>query len=584
MVTRRLSAILAADVVGYARLIRADEEGTLASLNALRRDIIDPKIAAHHGRIVKLMGDGMLAEFGSAVDAVRNAIAMQTAVAGRQAGIPENRRILFRVGINLGDVVIDGDDIQGDGINVAARLEALADPGGICLSGKVYEEVRDRIDVPFEDGGNQTVKNIDRPIRVWRWGPGAPEIPKTPKTAGLSDEPAGALARSPRPSIAVLPFDNLSGDADQQYFTDGMVEEIITGLSRIRWLTVIARNSSFAFRGEPLTIGEIARRLGVRYVLEGSVRRSGERVRITAQLIETEGGGHLWADHFDGTLADVFDLQDQITAGVVGAIEPSVRKAEIQRVKRKRPDDLDAYDLYLRAVAHMYEVTPQARTEAMTYVEKALAIDPDYADAHGVAAWCYFARSLWEGEPTDAFRDEALMHARAVQTLQSEDATTLAHAAIALALATHDFESALTMIDRAVALNPSSAHAYGHGAVINVWSGRYDAAIALAEKALRLSPFDPLAVMPLAAMAGARLRRGEYELAIQSARLALQVYPTHAPSHLITIVSHMRIGRTDEARAAAQRFMEVSPKYSIGKRGFLLSGFDDDLLRAGLPE
>ena len=569
-VQRRLAAILAADVVGYSRLIERDEAGTRARLRALQAELIGPQIAADSGRLVKTTGDGMLIEFASAVDAVRSALEIQTQLAQREAARPQDERLSLRIGINLGDVIVEGDDIHGDGVNVAARLEALCAPGEVTVSESVAEQVAGKLEAAFDDLGEQSLKNITRPVRVYR--------------ARAGGGPVSEAARATeRPSIAVLPFDNLSGDADQQYFADGMVEEIITGLSRIRWLTVIARNSSFTFRGQPLTVREIAQRLAVRYVLEGSVRQGGERVRISAQLIEAEGGGHLWADHFDGTLADVFDLQDQITAGVVGAIEPSVRKAEIERAKRKRPDDLDAYDLYLRAVAHMYGVTPQARAEAMTYVEKALAIDPNYAEVHGVAAWCSFARTMWEGEMVDSYRETALKHARAVQALQCEDATTLAHAAIALGMATRDLDGALALIDRAIALNPSSVHAHGHGAVINTWAGRYDTAIALAERALRLSPFDPLAVMPLAAMAGARLGRGEYDLAIQTARRALQVYPTHAPSHLITIVSLMRSGQVQEARAAAQRFLEVSPSYRIGKRGFMLSGFDDELHGAGLP-
>jgi len=577
--TRRLAAILAADVVGYSRLIRADEDGILAAFKGLRETVIEPQIAEHHGRVVKLMGDGLLTEFGSAVDAVRCAVAMQLAVAEHQAKVSDDRRIVLRVGINLGDVVVDGDDIHGDGVNVAARIETLSDPGGICISGKVYEEVRDRIAEPFEDAGEQAVKNIDRPVRVWRWS-------KTPLVAD------GSFARASetrpfatRPSIAVLPFKNMSGDPEQEYFADGMVEEIITGLSRIRWLTVIARNSSFAYKGKSPDVRKVGSELGVGYVLEGSVRKAGERIRIATQLIETEAAAHLWADKFDGSVADVFDVQDQITTEVVGAIEPSVRKAEIERAKRKRPDDLTAYDLYLRALAHMHEVTPEGRIAALGLIDQALAIDPNYAEAHGVAAWCYFARSLWEDGLPETYRDKAVHHAQAIQRLQTEDASTLAHAAIALAVATRDYDSALEMIDRAIAINPSSVHAYGHGAVINTWAGNYQTAIEYADRSLRLSPFDPLSVMPHAATAGARLMLGDYQDAVASARCALQVYPTHTPSHIIAIAGLVRLGRIDEARVLADLLLEISPGIRVSHRSPMLrEQFASDLRKAGLPE
>jgi adenylate cyclase len=577
--TRKLAAILAADVVGYSRLVRADEEGTLAALKGFRGTVIDPKIAEHHGRVVKLMGDGLLAEFASAVDAVRSAVELQQAAARHQADVPEDRRIVLRVGINLGDVVVEGDDIHGDGVNVASRLEALSEPGGICISGKVYEEIRDRIAEPFEDEGERTVKNIDRPVRIWRWRNNPLGSAARTVQASVPSRPNG------RPSIAVLPFDNLSGDPEQEYFADGMVEEIITGLSRIHWLTVIARNSSFVYKGKSPDLRTVGRELGVGYVLEGSVRKAGERVRIATQLIETEAGGHLWADKFDGSLADVFDLQDQITAGVVGAIEPSVRKAEIERAKRKRPDNLSAYDLYLRALAHMHQVTPEGRIAALELIDQALALDPNYAEAHGVAAWCYFARSMWEDGLPETYRDKAIHHARAIQRLQTEDASTLAHCAIALGVATNDYASALEMINRAIAINPSSVHAYGHGAVINTLAGNYQTAIELAERSLRLSPFDPLSVMPIAAMAGAQLKLGDYDAAVASARRALQIYPTHVPSHIVAIAGLVKLGRTDEARAFAARLLEIAPGISVSSRQPIFRDqFGAELREAGLPE
>jgi TolB-like protein len=506
-------------------------------------------------------------------------VEIQQALKERNEALPEDRKMRFRIGINVGDVVVDGDRLYGDGVNIAARLESLAEGGGICISGGVHDQVHNKISLGFEDLGDQEVKNIPKPVRVYAV---MGEIRKEPAPESVATEP---LPLPNKPSIAVLPFANLSGDPEQEYFSDGMVEEIITGLCGIRWLTVIGRNSSFAYKEKSPDIRQIARELGVRYVLEGSVRKGGDRVRITTQLIEADQGGNIWADRFEGSLEDVFDLQDQITAGVVGAIEPSVRKAEIERAKRKRPDDLNAYDLYLRALSHMHEVTAEGRIAALDLIEEALRINSDYAEAHGAAAWCYFARSLWEDGAPETYRDQALYHARAVQRLQTEDASSLAHAAIALSIATRDFNSALEMIDRAIAINPSSVHACRHGAVINLWAGNYQTAIQLADRSLLLSPLDPLSVMPHAATAGARLMMGEYEESIRAARRALQIYPTHTPSHLITIASLVRLDRLQEAREAASRFMEVSPNFRTSKSALLVVGdFLAELNQAGVPD
>ncbi len=343
--TRRLAAILAADVAGYSRLMGADEEGTLERLKALRRELLDPKIAEHHGRIVKTTGDGLLVEFASVVDAVRCAVAVQQAMPERNTDVAADSRIELRIGINLGDVIVEGDDLYGDGVNIAARIEALADAGGVFVSNTVHDQVRDRLPFVFEDLGEQQVKNIARPVRVYRvrdvgagQGPSAPAAPALP----LPD----------KPSIAVLPFANMSGDPEQEYFVDGMVEEIITALSRIRWLFVIARNSTFTYKGRAVDVKQVGRELGVRYVLEGSVRKAGNQVRITAQLIDALTGTHLWADRFDGSLEDVFELQDRVAVSVAGVIEPALQAAEMRRSAARPTTDLTAYDLYLRAVAY----------------------------------------------------------------------------------------------------------------------------------------------------------------------------------------------------------------------------------------
>ena len=581
-VSRRLAAILAADVVGYARLIRADEEATLAALSILLAEIIHPRIAAHDGRVFKLMGDGILAEFPSVVEAVRTAVEIQRALAERNAAGPATQRIEFRIGVNLGDVVVDGDDLQGDGINVASRLEGLAEPGGLCLSASAYEQVRDRVDLVFEDLGERTVKNIDRPVHAWRW---AREASPTADAPNLP--PSGRE----KPSIAVLPFANMSDDPDQDYFADGMVEEIITGLARIRWLTVIARNSTFAYKGKSLDVRNVGRELGVRYVVEGSVRKAGGNVRITAQLIEAETGGQLWAERFTGPLGDVFDLQDQITAGVVAAIEPSVRKAEIERAKRKRPDNLDAYDLYLRALEQSYTFTPAGRSAGLSLLDAAIALDPDYAEAHGVAAFCLQQRYLWGGRaPAD--REAALRHAEAVAALRSDDATTLALAALALSALGGRHDVALVMVQRALEQNPSSATAHNASALINMLLGRPEEAEYHAGRSLRLSPFDPLRHIPESTLAVASLAAGQNEAALIHVRRGLEANPVFTPGLTTLALCLIRLGRIEEARAAVHRIIEIAPDTRVAnlQERYLFAnglGFDRvvaDLRVAGLPE
>ena len=374
--TRKLAAILVADVVGYSRLAGADEDRTLARLRALRSDLIDPTISVHHGHVVKRTGDGALVEFRSVVDAVRCAIELQHGMVERNVGVPQDRRIEFRIGIHLGDVVEENDgDLMGDGVNIAARLEGICEPGGVCVSGAAYDQVLDRVKETFVDLGEKVLRNIARPVRAYNIALGG--------SAALSGPPAreqrSRLALPDKPSIAVLPFQNISGDPEQDYFADGMVEDIITGLSRIKWLFVIARNSSFVYKGKAVDIRQVGRELGVRYVLEGSVRKVGARLRVTAQLVEAETGAHLWADKFDGDLIDVFDFQDQITERVVGIVEPNVQKSELDRSRRKPPESLDAYDLYLRALPYVSPISPANAQVAAELLQKALKLEPNYA-------------------------------------------------------------------------------------------------------------------------------------------------------------------------------------------------------------
>jgi len=473
-VQRRLAAILAADVVGYSRLVRADEEATLAALKGIRKDIIDPKIANHHGRIVKLMGDGMLAEFGSAVDAVRNAVEVQRAVAEHQSDLPDDRRIQFRVGINLGDVVIDGDDIQGDGVNVAARLEALADPGGVCISGAVHEQVRDRIDVPFEDLGEQEVKNIDRPVRVWRW---------TSDTSATSSGPAATdkLLRLPdKPSIAVLPFEDLSADKDQEYFADGIAEDIITALSRNRGVFVIARNSSFTYKGAAVDVKRVGQELGVRYVLEGSVRKAGSRVRITAQLIDAATGNHVWAERYDRELEDIFAVQDEITQNIVATIGPELASAEMQRARRKDPSSLDAWDCTIRAMWHFARATHGDMEEARRFALRAIEMDPGTAPAFGILAFTHLRGVVngWSKTPSQSIQ-EAYEAARKAVALDGRDAN--AHWALGTAnLFRRRFEDAFSSYETAIDLDPNNAAAHGGLGSALAYAGRTEPKFSIA--------------------------------------------------------------------------------------------------------
>ena len=583
---RRLAAILAADVVGYSRLIRADEEGTIAALKALRADLIDPKLAEHNGRIVKLMGDGMLVEFASVVDAVRAAVETQEAVTEHNADLPENKRIEFRVGINLGDVVIDGDDIHGDGVNVAARLEGIAEPGGICVSGMVYEGVRDRIDVPFEDLGEQEVKNIERPVRVWRW------------LSGVGAAPAGALGAtdSPplpdKPSIAVLPFDNMSGDPEQEYFSDGISEDIITELSRFHWLFVIARNSSFAFKGQSVDIREVGRKLGVRYVVEGSVRRTGNRVRITAQLIDAVNDNHMWAERYDRDLEDIFAVQDEVTRSIVSNIEPQLASSERQRAHRKSTDSLGAWECYQRGLWHLYQYQAEDSIEALKFLQRAIELDPNFASAFaGLAFTLYYNVSL--GFSREPAADIARALEAGMTAVRVDENDPFAHVALGrVYTAKGEHGAAIQSCDRAITLNPSYASAH-FGRAHSLWmSGRPEDAIRSHDEAMRLSPRDPLLWAFQASKAIALILLGRYDEALDWARKAQRQPSTSLWAFMPEVSALGLMGRTEEARAALERVRRLKPDVTCtfatqvlpfsqsADREHFLRG----LLEAGVPE
>jgi TolB-like protein/class 3 adenylate cyclase len=554
---RRLAAILAADVAGYSRLMGANEEGTLAALKGHRRELIDPLIAQHQGRIVKTTGDGVLIEFASIVDAVRCAVVMQQGMEDRNANVDESERIRFRVGINVGDVIVEDEDIFGDGVNVAARLEALAQPGEICVSATVREHVGEKLPIGFVDLGEHSVKNIARPVHVYRI-----EARVEPKNAGQGEPAHATLALPDRPSIAVLPFTNMSGDVEQDYFADGMVEDIITGLARIKWLFVIARNSSFAYKGKSVDVKQAGRELGVRYILEGSVRKASSRVRVNGQLVEAETGRHVWADRYDRTLDDVFALQDELTMSVVAAVEPSVRQAEIERVKRKRPDSLDAYDLVLRAIPDVYPAMPEGARRALSLLERALSMEPDYALAHGFASWAHeiiFAR----GGGREEDRLGTIRHAHAAIAHGRDDAVALSLGGFGLGLIAHDRQAARQAFEAALALSPSCALTYMFGSVVMAYTGDPDRATEWGERALRLSPFDPMSYVPWFSISLGHFQRGEYEAAAEAAQKVFQANPYWSLAHVLLAATHAKLGRLDAAKSAAARVLELQPGFTI---------------------
>jgi adenylate cyclase len=479
---RRLTAILAADVAGYSRLMGADEEGTHERLKALRRELFDPKIAEHRGRIVKTTSDGMLVEFASVVDAVRCAVVVQQAMPERNTGVGADSRIELRIGINLGDVIVEPDDIYGDGVNIAARIEALADAGGVFVSNTVYDHVRDRLPFVFEDLGEQQVKNITRPVRIYR-------VRDIGATRSSSAPALPALPLPDKPSIAVLPFQNMSGDSEQEYFADGMVEEITTALSRIRWLFVIARNSSFTYKGQAVDVKQVGRELGVRYVLEGSVRKGGNRVRITAQLIEAETDAHLWAERFDGSLEDVFELQDRVATSVAGVIEPTLQVAEAARSAERPTTDLTAYDLYLRAHALALAWEKSATIRSLELLEQAIERDPHYGAAVAQAAARHFELHVngWTDDPETSRRKGIDLCRRALQ-FAGDDPNVLSSVAYTLGYFGEEIDVVIALLDRGLQLNPSSARAWQWSGWLRLWAGEPDLAIEHFETSLRLNP------------------------------------------------------------------------------------------------
>jgi len=545
--TRRLAAILAADVAGYSRLMGADEEGTLERLKALRRELVDPTIAKHKGRIVNTTGDGLLVEFASIVDAVRCAVQVQQAMSERDAGAGRDNRIELRIGINLGDVIVEGDDLYGDGVNIAARIEALADAGGVFVSNTVYDHVRDRLPFVFEDLGEKQVKNIARPVRVYRV-----------RDLASKAAPPPTLLLPDKPSIAVLPFANMSGDPEQEYFADGMVEEIITALSRIRSLFVIARNSSFTYKGQAIDVKQVGRELGVRYVLEGSVRKAGSRVRITGQLIDAATSAHLWAERFDGLLQDVFDMQDQVASSVAGVIEPALQAAETARSAGRSTTDLTAYDLYLRGYAMVMSRSGQT-PEALLLMEQAFARDPGYGPALAWAAFCC-ARLMIDGESQDlpGDRQKGIDFARRALKVAGDDPAIIANAAEALAYFGEDIGTMMTLVDRSLALNPNFARGWHVSANIRFWGGYPDTAIEHAGMALRLSPRARVG-NTFFRIGAAHFVSRRFDEAVPNLLIAIEEDPSFLNPRRFLAACYAHMGRLDEARKVVAGLRTMTP-------------------------
>jgi adenylate cyclase len=582
-VERRLAAIFAGDVAGYSRLMGADEEGTLARLNAHRREFLEPNIAAHRGRIVKRTGDGILIEFASAMDAVRCAVEQQRGMAQRNTDMPADQRIELRVGIHVGDIMIEEGDIFGDGVNIAARLESIAQPGGICISDDAYRQIRGKLDVNFQDSGEQELKNIARPVRVYQLRL------DSPTSAGKAL--AGGLALPDKPSIAVLAFQNLSGDPEQEFFADGIAEEIITALSKAHWLFVIARNSSFTYKGKSVDVRQLGRELGVRYVLEGSVRKAGNRVRITAQLIDAADGHQVWADRYDRALEDIFAVQDEITHSIIGAIAPGIVAAEVQRVQRKDVAELGQWERVMRAHWHVRQLTREDCLEAFRMTDEVLQRDPKTAMALADLAfnWHFAAIFGWIDEPAAVEK----MGDAARRAVAADDQDAIAHTALGIyELFSNRHDDAVKRLKRAIELDPNSSFARGYLGVALSFGGEPESSIAALEEAKRLSPRDYLMVIWYTASAWSHLHAERFVEATNCAKQAIEFNPNFADSHWAFAAAAAHLGQMNEAQAALERFVRLLPGLTLrdprlirpfrrpADRERVLSG----LRKAGLPD
>ena len=588
-VERRLAAVLAADVAGYSRLMGRDEERTLAQLKSLRKMLVDPAFAEYRGRIVKTTGDGFLAEFASAVDAARCAVEIQREMAKRNAGVSPELRIEFRIGIHVGDIIIDDNDIFGDGVNIAARLEGIAEPGGICISDDAYRQIRGKIDVVFDDLGLQTLKNIAEPMRSWH----LQLADKADAAIPSSSSPLQAqdLTLPDKPSIVVLPFDNMSAEPGQDYLADGIVEAITAALSCIRSFFVIARSSAFTYKGRTTNARQIGKELGVAYLLEGSVQKAGNRLRIIVQLIETEGGAHVWSSRFDGTLDEFFDLEDRITEQVAGALQPSVRIAEIERARRKRPQDLSSYDYTMRAMPHVWALEKEESAKAIELLEKALAIDPQYPLALSLAGWCHAQRSVYNWAD-DIAGSQAMARSLAERAaeMSGDDSIILAILG-AVHTFVRNYGTARVLLERAVTLDPNAAWAWSRLGWLETYADQPQKAIGNFERALRLSPIDPMNFNNYVGIGSAHEVEQEYDEATTFYRRALQERPNARWIYRNLASTLSGAGRIEEARQAYAEMMRNYPDLTVSKfkqamvfSPAALNRMGENLKKLGLPD
>jgi adenylate cyclase len=588
-VERRLAAVLAADVAGYSRLMGLDEERTLTQLKTFRKTVVDPGIATHRGRIVKTTGDGMLVEFASAVDAARCAVEIQREMAQQNTGVPPELRIEYRIGIHVGDIIIDDNDIFGDGVNIAARLEGIAEPGGVCISDDAHRQIRGKIDTAFDDIGEQALKNITEPMRAWHIrlaGVAAPAIPSNSSAIKVRD-----LALPDKPSIVVLPFDNMSAEAGQDYLADGIVEAITAALSCIRSFFVIARSSAFTYKGRAINARDVGKELGVAYLLEGSVQKAGNRLRIIVQLIETEGGAHVWSSRFDGAIDDFFDLEDRITEQVAGALQPSIRIAEIERSRRKRPQDLGSYDYTMRAMPHVWALEEEESAKALELLEKALAIDPEYPLALSLAGWCHAQRSVYNWAD-DIAESQAMARSLAERAAEmSGDDPVILSVLGAVHTFVRNFGTARVLLERAIALDPNAAWAWSRLGWLENYSDQAERALEDFERALRLSPLDPMNFNNYAGMGAAHHVAQDYDKATALYRRALEERP-HASWIYRGLASSLSgAGRVEEAKQAYAEMMRSYPDLTVSKlkqamvfSPAVLNRMAESLRKLGLPD
>lgn len=581
-VERRLVAIFAADVAGYSRLMERDEVRTLRTLTT-HREVMDKLIAEHGGRIANTAGDSLLAEFPSAVNAVQCAVAVQEALAQAGHDIPDEHRVQFRIGVHIGDVMVRGSDLLGDGVNIAARLESIAEPGGVCLSEAAYGAVRRLMPLTFSDLGPQKVKNIEEPVRAFAL--------KAISPSAASKERAQSLPLPDKPSIAVLPFRSMSGEPEQDYLADAIVEEIIAALSRFRSLFVIAHSSTFTYKGKAVDVRQVSQELGVRYVLEGSVRRSGNRLRIIAQLIDATMGSHIWTERYDEDVTNLFDLQDLVTEAIVGALEPTITLSEIERAKRKRPDSLDAYDCVMRALPAVWSQDPQTKAEGLRLAEQAMVLDPTYALPKALAAWCYAQRVTYMTTSDPATnRTKALQLAREAASLDSNDPLVLTVLSAAYNLV-GQFELGLTAVEKALTLDPNSAWAWLRSGWSNTYMRRHDTGIEHFQRAMRLSPLDPMRFSALIGIGAAYFAKGQCDEAAQWIEKGLRERPDATWGYRLLTAAYAEADRLEEAKQAVARFLDAYPDMTVSKavdaappssplRGRIAEG----LRKAGMPE